>query len=418
MSRSAKHILITGGNYHWQPRLKAIAGDVETAVLCRRAALQWQSELEGNERVVTVPDDAPVEEWLAVGQVLHGEWRIDAIASFGDMDQDKTAAIAADLGIDFHSIATVKSIVNKSTMRARLAQTGVESLPYQLVEKLRDLQGFFDRVGPPLVVKPSRGRSSAGLSVVRDRVDLGAAFQRAREARTPRMEPSIPIAERYVEGPEFSVEAITHHGRHYLLAVTEKFKDDTTKVEVGHVIPAALDEAAEATVLAHVQRVLTALGVESGLTHTEVILAAGGPTVVETHLRKGGDRIEDLVHDATGVDMADLFVRQIAGEAIESRPELSERSVRPRYRAGSAIGYLAPDLEGTLLGIEGWGDVASLPGVREWAQLVADGSRLDGLRSSHSRLGFVRVQAESSDAAAALLESALGKLFVRHRRDS
>src|SRR5947209_9669002 len=99
-------------------------------------------------------------------------------------------------------------------MRARLAQTGVESLPYQRVEDFRDLQGFFHRGGPPLVVKPSRGRSSAGLSVVRDRGGLGAAFRRAREARTPRMDPSVPIAERYVEGPEFSVEAITHHGRH------------------------------------------------------------------------------------------------------------------------------------------------------------------------------------------------------------
>src|SRR5436853_2815349 len=99
MGRSVNHIVLTGGNYHWQPRLKAIASDVETAVLCRSAALKWRSDLEGNEWVVTVADDAPIEEWLAVGQALHGDWGIDAIASFGDIDQEKAAAIAVALGI-------------------------------------------------------------------------------------------------------------------------------------------------------------------------------------------------------------------------------------------------------------------------------------------------------------------------------
>jgi len=58
--------------------------------------------------------------------------------------------------------------------------------------------------------------------------------------------------------------------------------------------------------------------VEFGATHTEIILGKAGPSVIETHIRMGGDEIPALAFDATGVDLADCLVRQTLGEKVLS----------------------------------------------------------------------------------------------------
>ena len=65
---------------------------------------------------------------------------------------------------------------------------------------------------------------------------------------------------------------------------------------------------------------LEALGVDRGLLHTEVILDdAGAAHVVETHLRGGGDMILDLVRSSTGLDLTELYVRDVL-EGLDDIP--------------------------------------------------------------------------------------------------
>lgn len=297
-------------------------------------------------------------------------------------------------------------------MRARLAEAGLEQVPYRKVHSLAELETFYDTVGPPLIIKPASGRASLGIWVMRNRADLAEGYRRTRDARAHRVEPSVPLAERYIEGNEYSVEALTHKGVHYVFAVTEKFTDPASKVELGHVVPARLPPGAEQRIVAHVRAVLSALGVTFGVTHTEVILSRDGPLTVETHLRNAGDEIVHLVHDATGEDMLDLWLQQTAGADIDRMPGLRSRRERPHYRASGAIRYLATDAHATLDRIDGWQELSGLAGIRDAKQVVPDGTILDGLHSSRSRLGYVRVQAADADKAVALAESAVKTLRI------
>jgi biotin carboxylase len=227
--------------------------------------------------------------------------------------------------------------------------------------------------------------------------------------------PSTPIGERFVEGPEFSVECLSHGGRHYVFAVNEEFKDELSKVEYGHVIPARINADTEAAVVEHVRGCLTALGITHGITHSELIFGTDGPVFLETHLRQAGDEIPHLIADATGLDMADFFLRQVAGEDIGALPELRARRRRPQYRRAAAIRYLVPSAEGVLDHIDGWNDVAALSGVRAHGQLVKNGTTMRGLENSFSRLGYVRVQADDSAAALQLIDKAFEVITVQCR---
>ncbi len=382
-------------------------------MLCRASALELVHRIGDNQAVVVLGDQAPIRCWVRTAEAVHRDWRVDTVVSFSEIDQDKAAYVADALGLPGHSVDTVAAVHDKSAMRVRLANAGLEDLPHAVIGDLAALEACYDRLGPPLILKPSRGRASVGVSVITERAGLAEAYRRTSTAQAPRLDPSPPLAERYVRGPEYSVEALTHAGTHYVFAITEKFTDPGTKVELGHVVPARVNAADERRIVAYVRSALTALGVRAGITHTEVILAATGPVMVETHLRAAGDEIVHLVRDATGDDMFDLFLRQVVGEDIGSLPELRSRVAGPHYRAGAAIRYLTSRAHGTLVGISGWDEVSELAGVRDARQSRPDGTVLCGLESSRSRLGFVRGRARDASAAVELVESAVAMLEVR-----
>src|SRR4051794_11475270 len=318
--QEVRRFLIVGSGSQFQRRLRQVDPSIETVVLCRASVLPFVAGVEENQGVVILKDGTPTDRWVSVAHRIHDEWHVQAVASLSEVDQDKAAAVADALGLPCHSIETGACVNDKQRMRDALARSGVERLPYRQVRSLDELEAFYDEVGPPLILKPTSGRASVGVSVVKSRDELAAALRHTHEARGPRLDPSPPLAERYVDGPEFSVESITHAGIHRVFAVTEKFRDLATKVETGHVVPARIDVVAERALIEHLQAALTALGVRTGITHTEVILGADGPVIVETHLREAGDEILHLVEDVSGVDMADLYLRQVAGEDISRDP--------------------------------------------------------------------------------------------------
>ncbi|MEV6827094.1 ATP-grasp domain-containing protein [Amycolatopsis sp. NPDC051102] len=407
------HILIMGGNYYWQPALKRLRPEAHTSVLCSVGTLALTRELEDPTEVLALRSNAPVEDWVAAARSLHERRPVDVLASLNDIDQDKAAAVAEALNLPGPSAETVRWARHKDAMRERLAARGVENVPYRLVGSLAELEDFFRSAGGPIVVKPSAGRGSHAISIASSTAELSRAFERARSWNFGALAPiADPMAERFVPGPEFSVEAITHRGHHYIVAITEKSKDELTKVELGHTIPAALDELTESAITRHTRAVLDSLDVTSGLTHTEIIVSPDGPVTVETHLRRGGDQIEELVRDATGVDLPELFLRQLVGEDVGMRPELIRCRERPIYRAAAAIRYLATHASGTLAGVEGLEAASVRPHVVEVRQLHPEGARVPGLTGSDSRLAWVRVLADTPGNAARLAEDVVNGLQI------
>lgn len=403
-------VLVVGGGSELQPRLRQISPYVETVVICRMSSLRNVHKQHENRAMVVLNDGCPAENWVRAARLIRAEWGIEVVASFADLDQDRAAAIAADLGCPFHSPETVRAVHDKLRMRARLNEAGLESVPFGAVDSVDDLMRFCRTIGLPVIVKPSQGWASAGIGVVRNWADLAGAHRRAAEANPRLFGPSRPMAERYYDGREFSVETITHAGNHHIFAITEKFSDERTKVELGHLVPARLSADEADLLIQHVTAALTALGVRSGPTHTEVILGPAGPIVIETHLRDAGDDIPLLVQDATGVDMAGIFLPQVLGVDVGNLPQFRARREGPSYHASGAIRFLAVDRCGTLDHIDGWDAVCRMSGVVDARQLIPDGALLGGLTSSFDRLGQIRVRADSAEQALARAEEAIRAL--------
>jgi biotin carboxylase len=354
---------------------------------------------------VIATDYTDVERVAQLIQVLCRGLDVRGVLALTEYGLLPAARMNAILGVKDNPVEVVRRVVDKHLMRGWLAADQAFALPAQEVASARSLQAFAQEVGTPVVVKPKDGAGSIGVRVLRDMAEVAAW--------TPPRNGDSLLAERYVRGSEFSVEAFSVGGQHLIAAITEKVlarsAGENGLVEVGHNLPARLDRETDMGLRAFVRDFLDRLGIREGLSHTEVILGSQGPVIVETHTRNGGDHIADLVLLSTGLDLRDL--------AFRSRCDLVRGvPATPEPTGGAAIRYLTPR-PGVVEEIHGLDAARYLPGVVDVEVGVRGGDRVDPLRSSLDRVGYViAVGADTSQAEQRCLD-AVDTVKIRVQRD-
>jgi biotin carboxylase len=398
-----EHVLVVGGGMEMPTLLRELGDDVRTTVMCQLPILPKLREPGGHQRVLGLRAAAPTAEWLALARAAHATDPFTRLASFGERDQDRAAAIGEDLGLATHSTRTIEWVHHKPSMRARLAECGLDDTPYAVVGSEAELRSFVDAHGYPCILKPAVGAGSIGVSRLGGPGGLAAALSRATAGSE--WTRGGALVERLHEGPQFSVEAFTENGVHEVVCCTRKFSTRGTHVEVGHVLPVTLGD----DVVRYVRAVLSALDIRFGPTHTELACTGAGPRVIETHTRLAGDRIPYLVRDALGVDLVALTVRQALGEnqlLTEVRDALA-RNGTSRY---AAIWYAGAATTGTLTAVSGAESAAARDGVVEVGLECAVGQPVAPPDSSDARLAYVRAHAATPGEAVRVARGAAAAL--------
>ncbi|HEY1619786.1 MAG TPA: ATP-grasp domain-containing protein [Streptosporangiaceae bacterium] len=400
----SKHVMVFGsGNGDLPSRIRALEEGVATTLVCRLDHLGRLVEPERHARLLVLSPGAGLAECVGLARAVHAVHPVTHIATLGEHDQDRAAAVGEALGVYTHSQDTVRLAFHKDEMRARLRDLRLDDTPAQVVPDLAALREFAQENGYPLVVKPVGGLASFGVSVVREEHELAGAFRRADTSAEHGWHASLGVlAERYLDGPEISVEAISEAAEHVVLAVTAKYTDQATRVEVGHVLPAPLAAGIREQAEQLACSVLDAIGVEFGATHTEMVLTPAGPRVIETHVRMGGDEIWELVQAVTGVDLIDAQLRQSVGQKV--LPQVRETLAVPRAPRAAAIWFATPPAAGELV------EVTGADHDPEISVLVPPGTVFSGLVSSYSRPAAARCAAPTAAQAVALARQKVGRL--------
>lgn len=354
--------------------------------------------------VVMLDGGTDVESWVAVAAELHHRAPFDAVVAYNEDTYRIVDAIGDRLAIPHVvDLALFARVRDKAAMRDILAREGVASCRYASGSGRDSLAKAIEHVGLPCIVKPVDAEGSLGVIKIAEWTEVEPALHRIGAEFPDR----TMLVEEYLVGEEVSVEAVSTARRHHIVAVTKKFIDERTFVERGHVVPAPLSDAVRATVERYVTQVLDALGFHDCPSHTELMLTAAGPRIIETHNRIGGDRIMDLVQHATGVDLYDIVARQSLGEDVG--PLLPDPV--PHHRA-AAVWYAAPSVSPGLCLLEvGNADRArELPQVKTLDLLREPGSRQSAVRSSFDRSALAVAVGDTADEAVRAAQTAIGRL--------
>lgn len=290
-----------------------------------------------------------------------------AILTFSEAMIPTTAILAECLGLPYHDRDVVRALTDKWVQRQRLAEHGVERMWSALVTSREEASAILaDRPGP-VVVKPKRSQSSSDTYLV-GTPELPDAVQ-----------PSIErpfVFEEFLSGRSsgdfgdyVSVESLVVDGEPVTLGVTGKFPLLSPFREQGQFLPAHLPEEEIAEVSRVASAAVRALGVQRGITHTELKLTPDGPKIIEVNGRIGGF-LGDLYQRATGLDLLTLGLAASCGMPIApiTAPEID--GVHFQYS------NLPPISGGALRDITGAARVRQESGIVGYADRVAPGVTL------------------------------------------
>lgn len=225
--------------------------------------------------------------------------------------------VAAGLGLPCNSPEAVARSTNKHLMRRAFEQNGdpsPRSIPVDADTRLDELALRY-----PVIVKPTDRSGSRGIC----KLDSGEGLAAAVQAAFAESFEKKALIEEFAEGQEYSVECISFHGEHHLLAMTLKYTTLAPHfIETGHKEPAPVDDETLERVRRVVFHALDTLGIENSASHSELKIAADGTIkIIEIGGRMGGDCIgSDLVRYSTGYD----FVRMVLQVACGIAPDFTK----------------------------------------------------------------------------------------------
>jgi hypothetical protein len=174
-------------------------------------------------------------------------WRADVVLPALEYGVPGAAALAERWGLPGGSVRASRCLTDKLRLREAAAAAGLRNPEWREVFGPRDVADFAR--GRPVVLKPANRHASLGVQLLSPDDDLAAAWEATAAARDELLLPNrdLPgryIAERRVDGDEYSVEALVREGEILFLNVTAKrTAAGRHPVELGHVVPADLPRA-------------------------------------------------------------------------------------------------------------------------------------------------------------------------------
>lgn len=326
---------------------------------------------------------------------------VDGIVTFNDSGLIAAAELAEALGLPFLSSEVARRAVDKIEQRKAFAAAGLEIPEWRALESPDDAADTVAAWGDA-IVKPADRAAGAAVCHATSVDEAVAAYAAAkRESPTGRV-----LAERFVEGPEVSVESMAVDGVQSVICATWKtITHGPAFVELGHSLPFDLGRD-ERRVFRLARTAAQALGLERGACHAEVKLTPTGPVVLEMNPRVAGDCIVDLIDLAVGVNLYELVGREALGET------LLREQLEPRRRAAAAI-HFRPAEEGVFAGASSPLEASPPDWLVELSVTAEPGQRLSAPSSNGDRIAYAIATAPSEPQARARAAEAVATLEVR-----
>ncbi|PPK71192.1 ATP-grasp domain-containing protein [Actinokineospora auranticolor] len=329
--------------------------------------------LTGEVEHLTIAAGDTDEAWAAAAFDAAARRRPDGVLAFAEQHVLAAALVADELGLPGPSLRASAISRDKALQRGRFAVAGVRQPEHLITGRLADAADWAASRYPVVVKAVSRTGSDGVESVADADAFADAAARRAGE--------SPLLVESMVEGPEYSWEALVRDGEVLCANVTAKETTGPPRfIETGHRTGVLLDPAESAAVEDLAARVLTGLGMRTGIVHLEYRVAADGPTLMEVAVRTPGDFLMDLICLSHDRDWFELVVRLSLGmPVLEAQP----RTPTP------AAGYFPLTDPGVVTAIEGLDEVRAHPTVDRAGVLVDIGDTVPPAVSSMQRRIFV-----------------------------
>ena len=282
---------------------------------------QWP--MESIDEISYMPDDNHAwdrAQTLNAVSSLASTRIFDRIVALDEFDVEMAAALREHLRVPGMGETTAHYFRDKLAMRMQAREAGLPVPEFVHVFNRDRVRQFLESVPAPWVLKPRSMAGAIGIKKVHNPEGLWALVDSLGDMQ------SHYLLERFVPGGIFHVDTIVYE-KQVLFAIASGYGRPPMEVshEGGIFTSRILERDSETArqLVAVNERVMAALGLIRGISHTEFIQASADGSVyfLETSARVGGAHIAELVEAATGLNLwAEWAKLEVAGGKTPYRP--------------------------------------------------------------------------------------------------
>lgn len=261
------------------------------------------SWLQQAEQLLEIPSFAFDPVTQAVLDV-HSRKPIDAVLCLLDIRLVEAACLAEMLECRHVKAHDALLLRDKYKVRCKLAEIGIAQPKFALARSNVELKQAVDQLGLPVVIKPADGYASQNIAALRYAEDLDPLWSPLEDMLPSHTDYGLGVrandrllVERLLEGTVIGCDTLSVNGNHRLLGIHEKLFFDAPSFAIrGSCF--ATDHPQFDAIEHYVFSILDVLGFACGATHTELMLTADGPRLIEVNARMVGAKIARLVNYA------------------------------------------------------------------------------------------------------------------------
>ena len=272
--------------------------------------------------------------------------------------QPPLARVREALGIPGLPSAAAHRFRDKAVMKDTLRAAGLPVARHALMPTMDAVPAAVAAVGFPLVLKPPAGAGARATHRVADAAQLVALL-----AELPPSPQAPWLAEEMLQGTEHSLESVSVNGTVVWQSITRYAPTPLEVLENPWIqwtvlLPREVDDPAYADIRAAGGAALSALGMDTGVTHCEWFRRLDGSLALsEIAARPPGANMTTMISRATDTDFVAAWVRLLVHGTFQ--PPVRKYAVGTAYLRGQGVGQV--------VGVDGLDDVR-----RELGALVCD----------------------------------------------
>ncbi len=279
---SGKSVLIIGAGLLQVPAIKAASEMGLTTVVTDYNDNAPGMKIADFPIIVSTKD---IDGTVRKAKEFNAKHKIDGVITVGTDASMTVSAVANALKLPGIKFEDAEAASNKIKMRERLKQKKVPIPEFRKCWSLDELFTAASELSYPVVLKPADNMGARGVMKIENEMMLEKAYHNAKSA-SPSGE---LIVEEYMAGPELSIDALIYNSEIFITGIADRIIErEPYFIEIGHVMPSALDQALLDDAVRVFKLGIKALGLTIGAAKGDIKITKTGAKIGEIAARLSG----------------------------------------------------------------------------------------------------------------------------------
>lgn len=331
--------------------------------------------------------------------------------------------VAENCGLPGHSFQAALNASDKIRMRKCFEKSAVPSPSFSKIHRTQIAAlletNVLGKIDFPKVVKPSDNMGARGCRLVRRREEFLSAVEDAvRNSRT-----GTAIFEDYMEGPEFSIDAVVYRDSVTITGFADRhIFYEPYFIEMGHTMPTSVDEKKRRELILTFVRGIKSLGLTEGVAKADIKYTKNGPMIGEIAARLSGGYMSGWTYPyASGLNLTKQAMMVALGlepvDLLSSRVELDIADAPCKIYEVPCVATSAErawiSIPGKIKEIYGFETCSSHPFVKNSMARTKPGDSVDFPRNNVEKCGNAVSLAKDRNLAVESAENAVSFVVQR-----